>query len=101
MGAVLPATVSVSSESFPAAAAGKAVHSYTVDLLRMGISPFLPASRRAELDPYDAITLGDGLSAAEADGRIIRRVLGAGAFAGKAVPLAVALWGGVSGIRMI
>ena len=82
MGAVLPATVPVSGEGFPAACAGEAVHGFPVDLLWMGIPPCLPASGRAEFDPLDAVALGDGLSTAEADGQIIRRALSVSAFAG-------------------
>ena len=93
MGAVLPVTISVSGEGFPAACTGEAVHGFPVDLLRMGIPPCLPASGRAELDPLDAVALGDRLSTAETGGQTIRRALGVGAFAGQTVPLAVTLYG--------
>jgi len=82
MGAVLPATVPVSGERFPAACTGEAVHGLPVDLLRMGIPPCLPASGRAELDPLDAVALGDRLSTAETGGQTIRRAISVGAFAG-------------------
>jgi hypothetical protein len=59
----------------------------------MGIPQCLPASWRAELDPLDAVALGDRLSTAETGGQTIRRALGVGAFAGQAVPLAVTLYG--------
>jgi hypothetical protein len=93
MGTVLSTTVPVCGERFPAAGAGEGVDRLSVDLLRVGIPPCLSASGRTELDPLDAVTLGEGLSASETDGKIIRRALGIGAVTGKAVPLAVTLYG--------